>query len=402
MQTAAASSMLRSATLLPSAVASASVISHPAAVAAAARYGGLAARTGLATAALRPTLSQAPVRHASLQSRRQTIPLNTGINFVPQQEAWVVERFGKFHSVLEPGLNLLVPIVDQIRYVHSLKELALDIPSQSAITQDNVTLNLDGVLYLSIVDPKKASYGVENPEYAVKQLAQTTMRSEIGMMKLDDVFKERASLNARIVEAINSASNVWGITCLRYEIRDIQLPERVIESMQMQVAAERKKRAAILESEGQREAAINIAEGHKQSMILSSEAQRLKQINEATGQAQAIESIAKATAQSLTEVGAAMARQGGAEAMSFSVAQQYMEAFSKIAKAGNTILLPANATDPASMVSQALAVFKGIQGVVPSAPSALSDVATRAQPAAPARERAITTTTTSTDTTKSD
>lgn len=199
---------------------------------------------------------------------------------------------GKFHRILEPGLNLLFPIVDKVKYVQSLKEIAIDIPKQSAISSDNVTLSIDGVLYLRVLDAYLASYGVEDPEFAITQLAQTTMRSELGKISLDKVFRERESLNINIVEAINKASTAWGISCLRYEIRDIRLPSRVHEAMQMQVEAERKKRAAILESEGIREADINVAEGKRQSRILASEAEKQEQINAASGKALAIVAIA--------------------------------------------------------------------------------------------------------------
>ncbi|GFW47678.1 stomatin-like protein 2, mitochondrial [Trichonephila clavipes] len=230
---------------------------------------------------LSPKLLQLNIPHKESVRYAQSTPINTIIMFVPQQEAWVVERMGRFNRILQPGLNFLVPIVDKVKYVQSLKELAIDIPKQSAITLDNVTLNIDGVLYLRVVDPYKASYGVEDPEFAITQLAQTTMRSELGKISLDSVFRERESLNFAIVEAINKASNAWGIDCLRYEIRDIRLPQRVNEAMQMQVEAERKKRAAILESEGIREADINVAEGKKRARILSSEAEKTEQINRA-------------------------------------------------------------------------------------------------------------------------
>ncbi|XP_040141917.1 stomatin-like protein 2, mitochondrial isoform X2 [Ictidomys tridecemlineatus] len=220
--------------------------------------------------------ASAPPRRAS-----SGLPRNTVVLFVPQQEAWVVERMGRFHRILEPGLNILIPVLDRIRYVQSLKEIVINVPEQSAVTLDNVTLQIDGVLYLRIMDPYKASYGVEDPEYAVTQLAQTTMRSELGKLSLDKVFRERESLNANIVDAINQAADCWGIRCLRYEIKDIHVPPRVKESMQMQVEAERRKRATVLESEGTRESAINVAEGKKQAQILASEAEKAEQINQA-------------------------------------------------------------------------------------------------------------------------
>ncbi|CAL1270456.1 unnamed protein product [Larinioides sclopetarius] len=294
------------------------------------------------------------VRHA------QSTPFNTIIMFVPQQEAWVVERMGKFNRILQPGLNFLIPIIDRIKYVQSLKELAIDIPQQSAITLDNVTLNIDGVLYLRVVDPYKASYGVEDPEFAITQLAQTTMRSELGKISLDSVFRERESLNFAIVEAINKASNAWGIDCLRYEIRDIRLPQRVNEAMQMQVEAERKKRAAILESEGVREADINVAEGKKRAKILNAEAEKQEQINRAQGEASAILAKASARAKSLQVISESLIQKKGSNAASLLIAEQYVSAFSKLAKTGNTLILPSNTNDVSSMVAQALAIYKNI------------------------------------------
>lgn len=290
----------------------------------------------------------------------QSTPINTIIMFVPQQEAWVVERMGKFNKILQPGLNILIPIVDKVKYVQSLKELAIDIPQQSAITLDNVTLNIDGVLYLKVMDPYKASYGVEDPEFAITQLAQTTMRSELGKISLDSVFRERESLNIAIVDAINKASSAWGIDCLRYEIRDIRLPQRVNEAMQMQVEAERKKRAAILESEGVREAAINVAEGKKRSRILASEAEKTEQINNAQGEASAILAKADARARSLKVVAESLLKKKGTNAASLLIAEQYVNAFSKLAKTGNTLILPSNTNDVSSMVAQALTIYNNI------------------------------------------
>uniref|UniRef100_A0A0K8STA2 Band 7 domain-containing protein n=1 Tax=Lygus hesperus TaxID=30085 RepID=A0A0K8STA2_LYGHE len=289
---------------------------------------------------------------------RYTTPLNTIIMFVPQQEAWIVERMGKFHRILEPGFNVLLPVVDSVKYVQSLKEIAIDIPKQSAITSDNVTLNIDGVLYLRILDPYKASYGVEDPEFAITQLAQTTMRSELGKISLDNVFRERESLNVGIVESINKASEAWGITCLRYEIRDIKLPPRVQEAMQMQVEAERKKRAAILESEGVREADINVAEGQRRSRILASEAERLEQINKASGEAEALLAIAEARAKGLTIIAQALDQKEGHAAASLRIAEQYIDAFNQLAQKNNTLIIPSNVGDIPSAVSQAMAIFQ--------------------------------------------
>ncbi|XP_044044571.1 stomatin-like protein 2, mitochondrial [Siniperca chuatsi] len=285
------------------------------------------------------------------------LPMNTVVLFVPQQEAWVVQRMGRFHRILKPGLNFLIPILDQIRYVQSLKEIVIDIPEQSAVSLDNVTLQIDGVLFLRILDPFKASYGVEDPEYAVTQLAQTTMRSELGKLTMDKVFRERESLNSNIVHSINQASDEWGIRCLRYEIKDIQLPPRVKESMQMQVEAERRKRATVLESEGTREAAINVAEGCKQAQILASEGQKAEQINKAAGEAQAVLAKAEAKSKAIYLLSAALTEENGSAAASLSVAEQYVSAFSNLAKESNTLLLPSNAGDVSGMVTQAMTIY---------------------------------------------
>jgi len=286
-----------------------------------------------------------------------SLPLNTVVLFVPQQEAWVVERMGRFHRILEPGLNFLIPLLDRIRYVQSLKEIVIDVPEQSAVSLDNVTLQIDGVLYLRILDPFKASYGVEDPEYAVTQLAQTTMRSELGKLTLDKVFRERESLNSNIVHAINQASDDWGIRCLRYEIKDIHVPPRVKESMQMQVEAERKKRATVLESEGTRESAINVAEGRKQAQILASEGERAERINKAAGEAQAVLAKAEAKSKAIRMLSEALTEQNGNAAASLSVAEQYVSAFSNLAKESNTILLPSNSGDITGMVTQAMTIY---------------------------------------------
>ncbi|XP_069604047.1 stomatin-like protein 2, mitochondrial [Ranitomeya imitator] len=285
------------------------------------------------------------------------LPMNTVVLFVPQQEAWVVERMGRFHRILEPGLNILIPFLDRIRYVQSLKEIVINVPEQSAVSLDNVTLQIDGVLYLRVMDPYKASYGVEDPEYAVTQLAQTTMRSELGKLTLDKVFRERESLNSNIVDAINQASDYWGIKCLRYEIKDIHVPPKVREAMQMQVEAERRKRAMVLESEGTRESAINVAEGQKQAQILASEAERAEQINRAAGEANAILAKAKARGEAIRVVADSLTQQHGNAAASLSIAEQYVTAFSKLAKESNTILLPSNTGDISSMVTQAMGIY---------------------------------------------
>ncbi|KAF2813295.1 uncharacterized protein BDZ99DRAFT_382030 [Mytilinidion resinicola] len=296
--------------------------------------------------------------------QRQSLPANTIIRFVPQQTAWIVERMGKFNRILEPGLAILIPFLDRIAYVKSLKEAAIEIPSQSAITADNVTLELDGVLYTRVFDAYKASYGVEDAEYAISQLAQTTMRSEIGRLSLDHVLKERANLNTNITAAINEAAQDWGVTCLRYEIRDIHAPAPVVEAMHRQVTAERSKRAEILESEGQRQSAINIAEGRKQSVILASEALKAEQINMANGEAEAILVKATATAAGIDAVGKSIAqgKEAAQGAISLSVAEKYVDAFGKLAKEGTSIIVPGNMGDIGGMIASAMAVYGNVSG----------------------------------------
>ncbi|XP_060063669.1 stomatin-like protein stl-1 [Ylistrum balloti] len=302
------------------------------------------------------------------QKRFQGARPNFGVIFVPQQEAWIVERFGKFFKTMNPGLNLLIPIIDTIKHVQILKEMPIEVPKQSAITADNVVLSLDGVLYVRVMDPYKASYGVEDVEFAVTQLAQTTMRSEIGKISLDQIFRERESLNVAIVAAINKAAEDWGIRCLRYEIRDIKPPTKIQEAMQMMVEAERKKRAAILESEGVKQSEINIAEGKKQATILTSEAFKIEQINTAEGEAEALKAKANAKAEAIRMVSTAISQQNGKNAVSYNVAEQYVAAFSNLAKTGNTVILPANTGDVSSMVAQAMSIYQNLSTESQSAP----------------------------------
>ena len=287
-----------------------------------------------------------------------------GVKFVPQQQVWVVERMGRYRASMQAGLNFLIPFIDNISYRHSLKEEAVDIPSQTAITKDNVTLIIDGILYLKITDPKQASYGVGDARYAITQMAQTTMRSELGKMTLDRTFLERDNLNVSIVQSINEASVVWGIQCLRYEIKDITPPDNVRQAMELQVAAERQKRAEVLDSEGKRQSQINIAEGIKQEVVLKSEAAMTDQINRAKGEAEAILQVAKATAEGIEMVAASIDKSGGEKAVALRLAEQYIEAFSKLAKENNTLILPAKTDDAGSMVAQALSIFNSIQGQV--------------------------------------
>ncbi len=275
---------------------------------------------------------------------------------VPQQSAFVVERLGKYHSTLGAGFHVLVPFVDVIRYRHSLKEMAVDIPEQICITRDNVQVHVDGVLYLQVLDPERASYGVADPLFAISQLAQTTLRSEIGKIDLDKTFEERAHINVAVVQELDKASEPWGVKVLRYEIKNITPPADVLAAMEKQMRAEREKRAMILTSEGQRDAAINTAEGEKQQVIKKSEAARQQQINEAEGQAAAILAIASATADGIRKVAEAINVPGGREAVQLRVAEQYIERFGELAKAGNSLIVPANLTDIAGMVATALSV----------------------------------------------
>lgn len=283
------------------------------------------------------------------------------VKIVPQQEAWVLENLGKFDRVLEPGLTIIIPIIQRVAYKHSLKEQAVDVHAQTAISNDNVTLSIDGVLYVKIIDPVAASYGVNNPYYAISQLAQTTMRSEIGKLKLDKTFEERETLNHAIVTSINHAAVNWGIQCMRYEIKDIQPPKSILQAMELQVAAERQKRAKILESEGHRQAQINISEGEKAQVVLNSEAAYTDQVNRAKGEAEAILFVAEATAKSIETIASAVKKEGGAEAVSLRVAQQYMEAFAGLAKESNTLILPSNLSDPSSFVAQAIAIYDNVK-----------------------------------------
>jgi regulator of protease activity HflC (stomatin/prohibitin superfamily) len=284
-----------------------------------------------------------------------------GVKVVPQQEAWIIEKLGRFDRKLEPGLNLLIPYIERVAYRHSLKEVAMDVHEQTAITRDNVTVVLDGVLYYRIVDPVHASYGVANPLFAITQLAQTSMRSEIGKLTMDQTFEEREQLNANIVTALNNAAQAWGVQCMRYEIRNISPPASVLKAMELQVAAERQKRAEILQSEGQRQAQINIAEATKQQVVLQSEGALTDQVNRAKGEASAILAVAEATAEGIRKVAQAINEQGGTDAVSLRVAEQYVTAFRELAKESTTVLLPANPGDAGSMVAQALTVFDAIR-----------------------------------------
>jgi regulator of protease activity HflC (stomatin/prohibitin superfamily) len=277
---------------------------------------------------------------------------------VPQQSAYVVERLGRFAGVLQAGFHILIPFLDVIRYRHSLKETALDIPAQICITRDNVQVQVDGVLYLKILNPERASYGISDYHFAISQLAQTTLRSEIGKIDLDKTFEERMNINAQVVQELDKASEPWGVKVLRYEIKNITPPHDVLAAMEKQMRAEREKRAVILTSEGARDAAINTAEGEKQQVIKASEARRQQQINEAEGQAAAILAVAQATAAGLRQVAEAIRQPGGMEATQLRVAEQYVAQFGELAQKTNTMILPANVADVAGMVATAMKVFK--------------------------------------------
>lgn len=276
---------------------------------------------------------------------------------VPQQQAYVIENLGKYSRTLQAGFHILVPFVERIAYKHSLKEMAIDIAEQVCITKDNVQVGVDGVLYLQVLDPKRASYGISDYSFAISQLAQTTLRSEIGTIDLDRTFVERAVINANVVSEVDLASDPWGVKVLRYEIRNINPPRDVIEAMEKQMRAEREKRAVILESEGVRDANVNRAEGEKQQVIKESEAKRQSQMNEAEGEAAAIEAVATATAEGLRKVATAVAHEGGHEAMQLRVAEQYVAQFGQLAKSANTLVVPANLSDVASMIAMATKVI---------------------------------------------
>lgn len=279
------------------------------------------------------------------------------MHIIPHKHVYVVQRLGRFNRVLESGPRWIIPFVDAIAYRHPLKEEAIDVHEQTAITQDNVSVVLDGIVYVKIVDPVAASYGVKDPVHSVLQLVQTTMRSEVGKIPLDKTFEERESLNAKIVEAINEAAMSWGIQCLRYEIKDIKMPEEICKAMELQMTAERKKRAMILESEGQRQAQINLAEGARAKVVLESEAAKIDRVNRAHGEAEAIEMLAKAGAGGIGMLARALEERGGERAASLQVAEKYLDAFRNLAKEGNSILLPANLQHPGSMIAEAMAIY---------------------------------------------
>ena len=278
---------------------------------------------------------------------------------VPQQNAYVVERLGKYSKTLNAGFHILVPFLERIAYKHTLKEQAADIAEQICITKDNVQVGVDGVLYMQVLDPSRASYGIGNYMFAISQLAQTTLRSEIGKIELDRTFEERGTINQNVVAELDKASDPWGVKVLRYEIKNINPPHDVLSAMEKQMRAEREKRAVILTSEGIRDAKINEAEGEKQRVIKESEAAKTQQINEAQGEAEAILAVATATAEGLRKVAKAVIDQGGPEAMQLRIAEQYIGQFGNLAKAGNTFVVPANLGDLTSMMALATDIVKG-------------------------------------------
>lgn len=288
------------------------------------------------------------------------VTLKSSIKFVPQNRAWIVERFGKYQSTKEAGINFIIPFVDKISADRSLKEQAFDVPSQAAITKDNISLTVDGVLYFRVLDPYKATYGVEDYVFAVTQLAQTTMRSEIGKIDLDKTFEERDMLNAKIVQSINEASESWGVAVLRYEIKDITPPSTIMDAMESQMKAERERRAKILESEGEKQAAINIAEGEKQARVLAAEAEKQEQVLKAEGEAKAIIAVADAQAEALEVVGKAAATEQGQKAIQLDLATKAIEAKQAIAKESSVVLLPDSSTEAASIVAQATTIINSL------------------------------------------
>ena len=281
------------------------------------------------------------------------------INVIPQQTAWVIERLGKFHKILNPGLNFIIPFIDKVAYKHSLKEIPLDTPSQVCITRDNTQLTVDGILYFQVTDPKLASYGTSNYLIAITQLAQTTLRSVIGKMVLDETFEERDVINNQVVSAIDEAALNWGVKVLRYEIKDLTPPAVILQAMQRQITAEREKRAVIFESEGKKQEQINLANGAREAAIAKSEGEKQSEINIAEGKAQATIAIANATAQAIATIAKATEIEGGCTAVNLKVAEQYIEAFAKLAKTNNTLIVPNNLSDVSGMVGSVMKIIEG-------------------------------------------
>ena len=288
--------------------------------------------------------------------------ITRSVKVVPQQNAWVVERLGKYHATLAPGLNFLVPFIDRVAYKHSLKEIPLDVPSQVCITRDNTQLQVDGILYFQVTDPMRASYGSSNYIMAISQLAQTTLRSIIGRLELDKTFEERDMINAKVVEAIDEAALNWGVKVLRYEIKDLTPPAEILRSMQAQITAEREKRAVIATSEGKRQEQINLAEGQKQAAIAKSEGEKQAQINNAEGEAAAITAVAEASAKAIAYIAQAIERPGGQQAVQLKVAEKAVEAYSLVAsEATTTLVVPSNMTEVSALMTSAMKMVQAGQ-----------------------------------------
>ncbi|HQL49911.1 MAG TPA: stomatin-like protein [Kiritimatiellia bacterium] len=283
------------------------------------------------------------------------------VRIVPQKQAFIVERLGKYHCTLDAGLHLLMPVIDRVSYKHTLKEQAIDVPPQQCITRDNITVEVDGILYLQVMDPAKASYGIGNYLFATTQLAQTTMRSEMGKLELDRSFEERMHINGAIVEAVDKASDPWGIKVTRYEIKNITPPQTIRDAMEKQMRAEREKRALIAESEGDRQAKINRAEGEKQQAIAISEGEKMKRINEAGGRAQEILLVAEAQASGIRQVASAINDQGGMNAVNMQLAQQYLNEFGKLAKTNNTMIIPSDLANVSGILKAVTTVLKEVK-----------------------------------------
>lgn len=282
------------------------------------------------------------------------------IKIVPQRKAYVVERLGKYKGTLLAGFHLIIPFIERVAYKHTLKEQAIDVESQQCITQDNIAVEVDGILYLQVLDAKRASYGIDNYNFASTQIAQTTMRSVIGKMQLDKTFEERDTINIAIVDAVDKASDPWGVKVTRYEVKNIVPPQSIKDAMEKQMRAEREKRATIAESEGDMQAKINIAEGVKQEMIATSEGEKMKRINEAEGKGQEIERVAKATAQGIKEIAISINAEGGKDAVNLRVAEQYIKEFGNLAQKTNTMIIPSNMADISSLIATSMAVIKQI------------------------------------------
>jgi regulator of protease activity HflC (stomatin/prohibitin superfamily) len=287
------------------------------------------------------------------------------LKVVPQQHAWVVERLGKYHATLTPGLNILVPFIDRVSYRHSLKEIPLDVPSQVCITKDNTQLTVDGILYFQVTDPMRASYGASNYIIAITQLAQTTLRSVIGKMELDRTFEERTAINTAVVNALDEAALNWGVKVLRYEIKDLTPPAAILHAMQAQITAEREKRALIAASEGRRQEQINIATGEREAFIARSEGEKQAEINNAQGQAAAIVAVAEATADAIRKVALAIREPGGEQAVQLKVAEKAVEAYSQLAQKNNTMIVPGNMSEVSGLIATAMAIINKSQAPAP-------------------------------------